>query len=461
MPAWTSRSRSNAARCAHRARRTRRGWPAAAMAAAAALALAACGSASGSGHSGGASGAGGTTVTAWLVTTGPSPINTEINQAVSAFEASHKGDHITINYVENQSYKQKIQLAMGAGNPPTMFWTWGGGPLKQYIDAGDVASLGSPGWASNFLPASLGAVTFNGKLYGVPIEGTQPVYFYYNKTIFSRLGLTFPATWAGLLAAVHTLKSHGYAPISLAEGDQWPGLMYLEYLTDRIGGPAAFDAIEAGKSGAWSNPAVIQALTDIQQLVKAGAFQSGYDSLKYSGGGSDALVYSGRAAIQLMGDWDISQMLGLNKSFVTAGHLGQAPFPTVAGGKGNPSDLVGNTASYVAVSAKASAAQKSVAEAFMQDVLASSSYAKGSVSAGEVPVIKGAGSMFSGQQLASYDQTIYSSVQSAPSFQYSWDQALSPSVATTMLTNLAQVFELTQSPQKFASIMDSQSSSGA
>ena len=56
--------------------------------------------------------------------------------AVSSFEKSHPGDTITVNYVENQSYKQKIQLAMGAGNAPTIFWTWGGGPLKQYIWAG-------------------------------------------------------------------------------------------------------------------------------------------------------------------------------------------------------------------------------------------------------------------------------------------------------------------------------------
>lgn len=435
-----------------------RRWPltaAAAAAAAASLLLAACGSASGSGHSGTAA-TGGTSVTAWIVTTGPSPANTVINQAVSAFEKSHPGDHITVDYVENQSYKQKIQLAMGAGNPPTIFWTWGGGPLKQYIDAGDVQSLGHPAWAANFLPSSLGAVTFNGNLYGVPIEGTQPVYFFYNKTIFHQLGLTFPTTWAGLLSAVQTLKSHGYAPISLAEGDQWPGLMYLEYLTDRIGGPSAFSAIEAGKSGAWSSPAVIGALTDIQQLVRAGAFQKGYDSLKFSGGGSDALVYSGRAAIQLMGDWDISQVLGLDKSFVTSGSLGLAPFPSVAGGQGNPSDLAGNTASYVAIASHATAKQKSIAEAFLQDTLPTTSYAKSSVGAGEVPVIKGASGFFSGQQLASYDQTIYSSVGQAPSFQYSWDQALSPAEATTLLTNLAQVFELSQSPQQFASTMDSQ-----
>jgi ABC-type glycerol-3-phosphate transport system substrate-binding protein len=45
----------------------------------------------------------------WLVTTGPSPANTVINQSVSAFEKNHPGDTITVNYIENQSYKQKIQ----------------------------------------------------------------------------------------------------------------------------------------------------------------------------------------------------------------------------------------------------------------------------------------------------------------------------------------------------------------
>jgi raffinose/stachyose/melibiose transport system substrate-binding protein len=422
------------------------------------VALAACGSAAGAGKASPTAKAGGDNLTMWLVTTGPSPANTVINQAVSSFEKSHPGDTITIDYVENQSYKQKIQLAMGAGNPPAIFWTWGGGPLKQFIDAGDVASLGNPGWASDFLPSSLGAVTFNGNLYGVPIEGTQPVYFFYNKTIFSKLHLSFPTTFSGLLTTVSTLKAHGYEPISLANGDQWPGLMYLEYLTDRIGGPGVFSSIELGKAGAWSNPAIIKALADIQQLAKAGAFQSGYDSLHYSGGGSDALVYSGKAAIQLMGDWDISQLLGLDKSFVTSGDLGMAAFPSVAGGAGNPADLAGNTASYVSISSKASPAQKSAAEAFMQTVLASASYAKATVGAGEVPVIKGATDLFAGQQLSSFDQTIYSSVQQAPSFQYSWDQAVPPQEATPMLADLAQVFELSMTPQKFAATMDSQPS---
>jgi raffinose/stachyose/melibiose transport system substrate-binding protein len=430
-----------------------RRWLAAVAVASSAL-LAACGSSAGGGKTPPGDGA---TATMWLVTTGPSPANTAVQNLVSSFEKSHPGDKITINFIENQSFKQKIQLAMGAGNPPTIFWSWGGGTLQQFVRAGDVQPLGrNPAWAAAFLPSSLGAVTYKGQLYGVPVEGTQPVYFFYNKPVFARYHLTFPTTWAGLLSTVSTLKAHGVAPIALANGDQWPGLMYLEYLTDRIGGPAVAQALQSNKHGSWSRPAVTQALTDIQDLVKAGAFQSGFDSLHFSGGGSDALVYSGKAAMQLMGDWDISTILGANASFINGGKLGMAPFPTVPGGKGNPADLAGNTASYVAISSHASAKQKSIARAFLEDALTSASYARSEVSAGEVPVTKGAAPLFSGQKLASYDTTIYNSVKGAPSFQYSWDQAMTPAVANVMLTNLAQVFELTQTPAKFESLLNSQ-----
>jgi raffinose/stachyose/melibiose transport system substrate-binding protein len=369
-------------------RRSGRGrWIAAGAALGATIVLAACGSAAGGGKNAGSSSASsGPTATMWLVTTGPSPANTAVQNLVSTFEKSHPGENISINFVENQSYKQKIQLAMGAGNPPSIFWTWGGGTLQQYIKAGDVASLGNPSWASSFLPSSLGAVTYKGQLYGVPVEGTQPVYFFYNKQIFSRYHLTFPTTWTGLLSTVATLKSHGVTPISLAGGDQWPSLMYLEYLVDRIGGPSVAQDLQSNKPGGWSNPAVTQALADIQQLAKAGAFQSGYQSLKFSGGGSDALVYSGKAAMQLMGDWDISSILGSNAAFVNGGNLGIAPFPTVAGGKGNATALAGNTASYVAISSKATAEQKKIAEDFFSTALTSTAYAK--ADQGRVPAVR-------------------------------------------------------------------------
>ena len=447
-------------------RSSSRALAAVAVAVAVASGAAACssGSSSSSATTGSSSAASGSsaptaTVSAWLVTTAAAgtsaPSDSAVQALAAAFDKAHPGDTINIQFVQNDAYKQKIQLAMGAGNEPQIFWNWGGGPLQQDIKAGKVNSLGTTSTASylsKFLPSSLGAVTVNGQVYGVPVEGTQPVYFFYNKQVFSKYKLSFPTTWPQLLADVKTLKGDGVAPISLAGGASWTELMFLEYLADRIGGPQVAQALQSNQPGAWSNPAVTQALSDIQDLVTAGAFQTGYTSAQFNGS-TDALVYSGRAAMQLMGDWDISSILGEDKGFIDSGQLGMAPFPTVPGGTGNPADLAGNTASYVSISKNATPAQVAVAEQFFSEDLTSGTYAQAEVQAGEVPVTTGASSLFTGN-MASFDTQIYGSVQSAPSFQYSWDQAMTPGVSSQMLTNLTEIFTKQQTPAQFVSSMN-------
>jgi raffinose/stachyose/melibiose transport system substrate-binding protein len=449
-------------------RSSSRALAAVAVAVAVASGAAACSSGSSSssaatGSSSAASAASGSsgptaTLSAWLVTTAAAgtsaPSDSAVQDLANAFDKAHPGDTINIQFIQNDAYKQKIHLAMGAGNEPQIFWNWGGGPLQQDINAGKVVPLGTPSSAaylSKFLPSSLGAVTVKGQVYGVPVEGTQPVYFFYNKQVFDKYKLSFPTTWTQLLADVKTLKSDGVAPISLAGGASWTELMFLEYLTDRIGGPQVAQALQSNQPGAWSNPAVTQALSDIQDLVSAGAFQTGYTSAQFNGS-TDALVYTGRAAMQLMGDWDISSILGEDKGFIDSGQLGMAPFPTVPGGTGNPADLAGNTASYVSLSKNATPAQIAVAKQFFAD-LASSGYAQAEVQAGEVPVTTGASSLFSGS-MANFDTQIYSSVQSAPSFQYSWDQAMTPGVSNQMLTNLTEIFTRQQTPAQFVSSLN-------
>ena len=412
-------------------------------------------SSSSSAASGSSSSAPTASLTMWVDTTGPSPANTALQDLAKSFDQSHPGDNINVQLIPDAQIKTKLQTAMGAGNEPQMFWTWGGGPLQSFIKAGKVTPLGtteSAPYLKQFLPSTLGAVTVNGQVYGVPVEGTQPVYFFYNKKVFSQNNLTFPKTFKDLLSDVATLKSKGVIPISLGEADQWPGLMYIEYLADRIGGPSVASALQSGTAGAWSNPAITQALTDIQALVKAGAFGTNYNSTHFNGQ-SDALVYSGKAAMQLMGDWDISSIEGTDPSFVTSGNLGMAPFPSVEGGSGDPADLAGNTASYESISTNVTPAQKAVAEEFLSTMITSPDYTAAEVKAGEVPAVSGASSLFTGN-LAEFDTTIYNSVQSAPNFQYSWDQALPPAQATPMLSNLQQIFNLKETPAQFVAAMN-------
>ena len=452
-------------------RSSSRALAAVALAAAVATGAAACSSSSSSSSSpssagssspaasGSSSAAQTASATIWADTTsgGTGPSDLALKAVADKFNSAHPGDNITVNFISDANIKTQLQTAMGAGNEPQAFWTWGGGPLNQFIKAGKVVPLGttdSAPYLKQFLPSTLGAVTFNGQVYGTPVEGTQPVFFFYNKKVFADNHLTFPTTWNGLLSTISTLKAKGIAPISLAEGDQWPGLMYIEYLADRIGGPSVAKALQDNTPGAWKNPAITQALTDMQTLAKAGAFNKGFDSTKFNGQ-SDALVTSGKAAMQLMGDWDLGSA---NQSFVNAGKMGMAPFPSV--GSGDPADLAGNTATYLSISTNTTPAQVAVLKQFFAESLASTDYAQNQVKANEVPVTAGAGSFFSGP-IADLQKQIYSSVQNAPSFQYSWDQALAPSMATPMLAGLQKIFDQSETPAQFEDAMTTAAASAS
>ncbi len=214
-----------------------------------------------------------------------------------------------------------------------------------------------------------------------------------------------------------------------------------------------FSTSRTTQKGAWSQPAIQKALADIQTLAKDKAWEMGYDSVTYTDGSTDAMVYGGKAAMQLMGDWDVGGIQSSDPSFINSGGLGIGAFPTVPGGKGNAADLAGNTTSYTAMATHISAAQTYVAEQFMS-YFYTTAYAKQEIADGQVAVVSGTSGLLSSSSLKQYLVPVYNDVVKAPYFQYSWDQALGPIKATPMLDNLSKVFELSETPAQFASAMN-------
>jgi raffinose/stachyose/melibiose transport system substrate-binding protein len=420
---------------------------------AAALTVAAC-STTGASQGTGASGQGTATATVWGIT-GGSQANFEYSQ--QAWDRAHPGEAVSFLYFSNDPYKQKIRVAIGASGAPTIFENWGGGQLDDYVSSGKVAPL-APAVAAaarqRYFPSVLSAVAFGGKLYGIPVNGTQPVVLYYNKALFAKVGAQPPKTWNDLLALVGKFKSAGITPISLGGGDQWPELMYLEYLADRIGGPSVFNNIVAGKPDAWLDPAIIRAATMIQQLVKADPFETGYDFVSYDAGASSALLYTGRAAMQLMGSWDFASIQTDDPAFIAGGNLGWTTFPAVPGGTGNPADIVGNPANFFSVTTAASAGAQKAAQDYLGNEVASAGYVQNLLQSGNVPPAKGLARQLSTQPDGNWLLFQYNLVKNAPSYQLSWDQALSDAAATAVLTNLGQLFTSQMTPQQFAAAMN-------
>ena len=95
-----------------------------------------------------------------------------------AFDKANPGDTISVEFPAASAYNPKTAAALAGNNPPALTFGWGGGRELQYINAKVVAPIGdagqsdagNPSWKSDFVPASLGAVTFDNKLYGIPVR---------------------------------------------------------------------------------------------------------------------------------------------------------------------------------------------------------------------------------------------------------------------------------------------------
>jgi len=407
-------------------------------------ALAACGS-SGPGKSGGA--------TYWYLN--GQPQEGVRASAVAAFNKAHPKEQIKDTTYQNDAYKTKIKTAIGAGRAPTVIWGWGGGTLRTYVEAGQVEDL-TPWFEEHseikkgLFPSSFGAATVDGKIYAMPCEAVQPIILYYNRKVFEQVGVKPPQSWDDIMALVPRFNAKGIAPFALGGQSRWTNMMWLEFLFDRIGGSEVFQAIAEGEKNAWSNPAAITALTKVQELVKARGFVKGFSSITADSNADQALLYTGRAAMMLHGAWSYGIQQADGKDFVSSGGLGYMTFPPVEGGKGDPSDTVGNPAQYLSISSKAGAEQKKTAKDFFAKGVLQDAEVQKWIDNGSVPIRLGTEKLLAASKSADFLKFTYDIASKAKVFAQSWDQALSPTAAETLLDNIVKLFQLSISPQQFA-----------
>ncbi|WP_188704095.1 extracellular solute-binding protein [Silvimonas iriomotensis] len=373
-----------------------------------------------------------------------------INDAGARFEAANPGFKAEQSHILNDAYKTKLKIAFGAGQPPCVFATWGGGPLREYVKSGQVVDLTpyltkDAAFRDRFIPTGFMSATIDHKVYGVPSENTTAAVVFYNKELFARYKLQPPQNWDELMNVVKVFKANGIAPFALANKNKWPGSMYYMYLVDRIGGADTFrNAVERKPGGSFTAPAFIQAGERIQELVKSGAFAPGYNGLDYDIGASRRLMYSGKAAMELMGSWELSTIQNENPGFVSK--VGFFAFPAVTGGKGDPKDVIGTVGDNfmsISTACKNPDAAFKLIKAMTDDTAAQARLADKRL----IP-LKGL------TVTDPYLKQIQSLVAQAPSIQLWYDQELPPKMGELHKDTLQALFGLSMTPQEAAQQME-------
>ncbi|MDP9221546.1 MAG: extracellular solute-binding protein [Actinomycetota bacterium] len=190
-----------------------------------------------------------------------------------AYETANPGVKVDLEQVGDQPYKDKIRVLTASHNLPDIYFSWAGDFANKFVRGGlaaDLTTVIGPNttWGKTFSPAALKTFQDGGKDYGVPID-LDAKYMVYNKTAFTKAGLTAPPTsFEELVSDCGKLKAAGYTPIAFGNQFGWPAIHYLTQL-NTFDVPASTLASDyAPATGAFTDPGYVTAMTQFQTIIK-------------------------------------------------------------------------------------------------------------------------------------------------------------------------------------------------
>lgn len=372
-------------------------------------------------------------------------------KAKARFEAANPGYSVDISVYQNDAYKTKIQVALAAGEEPDIFPSWSGGTMIEYANAGQIQDLSAfmnkDNYKDLYMDAAIDQATYDGKIWGVPVENMAVAMLMCNKSVFEGAGLSYPTTVAELEAVCDALKAKGIVPFALANATKWTGSMYYMYLVNRIGGAEVFmNAANKFVPDGFKDPAFTKAGEMIQKWVKAGYFNEGFNGMDEDNGQARMLLYTGNAAMYLMGSWAVSTMQSENADFLD--NLAIIPFPVYEGGAGDPTAVVGTVGdNFYHVSANSEEAE--MAFEFLKTCMDEDGV-KERLAVGKLPPVKGV------KVENPHLQIILDMVEKASSVQLWYDQYMGTVMSELHKDTSQALFGLSMTPEEVNDAMQAQ-----
>jgi len=223
--------------------------------------------------------------------------------------------------------KAVFKTRMLGGDPPDAFQVHAGHELIDtwVVPGGYVQPLTdlykSEGWTNSMPKGVLDIVSYKGDYWSVPVNIHRSNVLWYNKTVFTKYGITPPSNFDQFFDVCDKLKAKGIIPFVMGTKEGWEaGHVFESVLLGKLGAND-YDGLWTGEVK-WSDPRVTDAL---ETFVKIASYlNTDHSALTWDEAGQYLLKDKG--AMMIMGDWT-------NGWFMSVGFedYGWAPSPNTEG----------------------------------------------------------------------------------------------------------------------------------
>jgi raffinose/stachyose/melibiose transport system substrate-binding protein len=260
------------------------------------------------------------------------------------FEKLNPSIKVKLDFLDDVSFKAKLSTLLQSPERPDAFFTWTGGVFHEQAETGmlrDITDEISPEAKSRYANIGLDAMSYKGRLYGVPMYATN-ILIWYNGNLLKKGGVDPAAirTWDDFLDACAKLKRAGIVPIAVGGKDKWPIAFFYGPLALRIVGQDGINAANRGENGGFDSEGFVRVGSEFKRLVDIDPFQPGFMDTGFHK--SVGLFGDGIGAFLPIAHY----VVDMNAKNSTSGKgigddLDFIPFPAVKDGKGEAGDTFG------------------------------------------------------------------------------------------------------------------------
>ncbi|MRN52704.1 extracellular solute-binding protein [Paenibacillus monticola] len=304
------------------------------------------------------------TLTVWHNWTGQDAKSVTMRKLLADFQTAHPEVTLEDEGLPTDGLKTRLRTVAAADEMPDLFVMWPDAMTKEF-QKGDLLQPinefldSKPEWRDNFIPNALDGYTIDDNIYSVPMNLAPTSFIFYNKLLFDQYKVAIPKTWDELMTAIDTFNKNDIIPIALGNKTNWVAQSTIfSTLADRVTGSDWFLKAVNQDGAKFTDPEFVKALTVLQDLGKAKAFQDGFNGIDETQ--MMQLYFQGKSAMVIDGGWALANLVSnAPKEVLDNTHI--TIIPSITGGKGDAGSTAGVVGTGLGISKKLTGAKKDAA----------------------------------------------------------------------------------------------------